>query len=112
QRANVLFKVMAGLNNQGKWADALSRADECVKLCQEAFGRQDLNTAAVLERQGGLLLQLRQPTKARACLEETLAIRRKLLPAQHPDLAGSMNSLGALLWSMGRYGEARPYLEE
>jgi CHAT domain-containing protein/tetratricopeptide (TPR) repeat protein len=35
-----------------------------------------------------------------------------LFPQGHPQLAGSLNSLGVLLWDMGAYGKALPYYEQ
>ncbi len=38
-----------------------------------------------------------------------LAIREKVLGAEHPDTATSLNNMGALLQAMGELAEARPY---
>ena len=43
---------------------------------------------------------------------EALALRRKALPQDHPDLALSLNSLGGLLKEQGDYAGARPYYEQ
>jgi hypothetical protein len=44
-------------------------------------------------------------------LERALAIREKVLGAEHPDTAQSLNSLGALLQSQEDLAGARPYFE-
>jgi tetratricopeptide (TPR) repeat protein len=41
-----------------------------------------------------------------------VAIRRKALPPEHPDLAQSLDNLGLLFQKRGEYARARPYLEE
>src|SRR5262249_14464689 len=45
-------------------------------------------------------------------LEEALAIQRKALPSQHPDLAINLNNLGVLLQDLGQRDQARRYYEE
>jgi tetratricopeptide (TPR) repeat protein len=49
--------------------------------------------------------------------EQALAMREKLYPPEkypqgHPDLAQSLNNLGALLRAQGEYAKALPYLEQ
>jgi tetratricopeptide (TPR) repeat protein len=48
---------------------------------------------------------------ARPYSERALAIREKVLGAEHPDTARSLNNLGELLRSQGDLAGARPYLE-
>ncbi|MBK8434112.1 MAG: tetratricopeptide repeat protein [Chloroflexi bacterium] len=47
--------------------------------------------------------------EARPYYARALAIREKVLGAEHPDTATSLNNMGALLRAMGELAEARPY---
>ena len=44
--------------------------------------------------------------------DEALSIRRRLLGADHPDTARSLNNLAGLYRAQGRYAEAAPMLME
>src|SRR5262245_23057093 len=60
---------------------------------------------------GYLLQAMGDLPTARPYFERALAIREKMLGAEHPDTALSLNNLGALLDSMGDLPAARPYYE-
>jgi CHAT domain-containing protein len=45
-------------------------------------------------------------------LVKSLTIRQRLLGANHPDTANSLNNLAGLYYSMGRYGEAEPLYKQ
>jgi tetratricopeptide (TPR) repeat protein/CHAT domain-containing protein len=74
--------------------------------------QRDVQQAGALNREAFALYQQGQYAKAVAKARETLALRRKALPKDHPDLAQSLHSLGALLRDMGKNDEARKHLEE
>ena len=44
--------------------------------------------------------------------EEALSIRRRVLGADHPDTADSLNNLAGLYHAQGRYDEAEPLYDE
>ncbi|CAF1236656.1 unnamed protein product [Adineta steineri] len=44
--------------------------------------------------------------------EKSLAIHRKTLPSNHPDLASSYNNIGVVLHNMGKYSKALSYFEK
>jgi non-specific serine/threonine protein kinase/serine/threonine-protein kinase len=50
--------------------------------------------------------------EAERLLVEALALRRRILPPEHPDIAATLNNLGAARWASSRYREAIPPLEE
>jgi len=54
----------------------------------------------------------RKVAEAEALHREALDLRRKYLPAGHPDLSQSLNNLGILLNETGRLPEAEPLLRE
>ncbi len=47
--------------------------------------------------------------EARPYYARALAICEKVLGAEHPDTAASLNNMGTLLQAMGELAEARPY---
>jgi len=49
---------------------------------------------------------------ARPYYERALAINEKVLGAEHPDTASSLNNLGFLLQAQGEVEAARPYYEQ
>jgi len=63
------------------------------------------NLATVLEQQGNL-------TEAEAVYREALALRKKLLSGDHPDLAASLVDLGKLLLDAGKSAEAEKPLRD
>lgn len=76
------------------------------------WGNQDVERATLLARAGSFFVSQGELSSARAFDEEALALRRKLLPADHPDLATSMNNLGYVLRAQGDLEVARELYEE
>jgi tetratricopeptide (TPR) repeat protein len=82
---------------------ALRQADET---------HQATATAALLCNQVGLYLQARaQLGDAKPYFERALAIRERVLGADHADIAQSLNNLGYLLRSQGDLAGPKPYYE-
>jgi tetratricopeptide (TPR) repeat protein len=50
--------------------------------------------------------------EAEADQRAALALRRKVLGEEHPDVTASLNHLGVVLWESGRLDEAKTVLEE
>ena len=55
---------------------------------------------------------LREYAAAKASHEEALAIRRKALPKDHPDIANSLNNLGIVQSALRDYAAAKASHEE
>ena len=55
-------------------------------------------------------LDLREYAAAKASHEEALAIRRKALPKDHPDIADSLNNLGSVQDELREYAAAKASL--
>jgi serine/threonine protein kinase/tetratricopeptide (TPR) repeat protein len=68
--------------------------------------------AQVMNTLGGVYCTLGLPEKAGPLLEEALALRRKLLPPDHPELASSLHNLGWLHHLRGDYPEAERLYRE
>ena len=64
------------------------------------------------EQPGDVQSELREYAAARKSYEEALAIRRKALPQDHPDIADSLNNLGIVQCDLREYAAARKSHEE
>lgn len=62
--------------------------------------------ARFLETIGRVYLHLGLAVRAEPLLQESLDLRRRVLPAFHPDIADSLSHLGKLRLEQGRYAEA------
>jgi eukaryotic-like serine/threonine-protein kinase len=68
-------------------------------------------TAAWLTTEGSVLVRMRKHAEARATLERAVALREKILPPDHPDLAASVSALGNALLVAADYAAARVVTE-
>lgn len=69
-----------------------------------------LEEARRLEQQVGELFEKEQFAEAIKLARRALAIREQLLPADHPEVAETLNDLGVLYQQTGNLAEARPLL--
>jgi serine/threonine protein kinase/tetratricopeptide (TPR) repeat protein len=68
--------------------------------------------AKLMDTLGGVYCTLGLPEKGAPLLEEALAIRRRLLPPEHPELASSLHNLGWLHQLRGDYPRAERLYRE
>lgn len=80
--------------------------------CLKAFGKRHEETAAVLDELIALNLITRDFAAAQEFAEQSLKIRRKTLPANHPQLADAINHLASVLYERGKRKELEPLLKE
>jgi tetratricopeptide (TPR) repeat protein len=57
---------------------------------------------------GGLYMELGRYDEAEPVLLDVLALRQRVLPPEHPDIATSLNDLGELYYRQGEAGKAEP----
>lgn len=74
--------------------------------------RTVLKDARRLAEKGVTLYQKNQYADAEPLFREALAIARRALPAEHPDVATCLNNLAGVLYLMGRTSEAEPLFRE
>ncbi|HEY2293261.1 MAG TPA: toll/interleukin-1 receptor domain-containing protein [Thermoanaerobaculia bacterium] len=80
-------------------------------ITEIARRRETTNAARLCNALGHYLWIIGDYLGARPYLERALAIREKILGAEHPDTTQSLNNLGVLLRSEGDLAAARPYYE-
>ncbi len=76
-----------------------------------ALQRADAQAATLANRLGYGLNMLADYAAARPLYERALDIRQRVLGADHPDTAQSLNNLAALHYATGDYAAARPLVE-
>jgi tetratricopeptide (TPR) repeat protein len=80
--------------------------------CLKAFGKRHEETAAVLDELITITLISRDLAKAQEFAEQSLNIRRKTLPANHPQLADAIVRLASVMYERGRRKDLEPLLKE
>jgi tetratricopeptide (TPR) repeat protein/CHAT domain-containing protein len=90
---------------------------QALALCQRLYSKEEYPhghflQANILTALGLLMRQQSKFAEAQASLEQAVAIQKKMLRPDHPDLATSLHHLGDLLRVLDKRAEARPYLEE
>ena len=79
---------------EGDRTQAIARFRDAIQILRAKMnGAPHTLTAEALFGLGKELAGMGQPAEARACFEESLAMRRKLLPPEHPDLAASAKAV-------------------
>lgn len=99
------------LNNAGVPRPLLVWQAHLRSVTEGAWHREDTTAAGLANALGFHLWMIGDYSGARQYFERALAIREKVLGAEHPDTAPSLNNLGALLDSQGDLVGARPYFE-
>ena len=112
QRVKELNDRIGHLQRKGAFGEALTAACIVVPLAQTELGSSHPLTARSLGSVGALLRATGDYSGARAYLEQSLELRRRILGNKHPNTATSLNHLGGLLLDRGDYSGARDYLEQ
>ena len=73
---------------------------------------EELRQAGKLDNLGMVQSKLREYAAAKQSLEQALAIRRKSLPPDHPDIAGTLNNLGLVQSALRQYAAAKQSHEQ
>jgi tetratricopeptide (TPR) repeat protein len=111
QEAQTAFDEGLRLQNEGKYAEAIAKAELALALRQAVFGGMHPEVAACLNLLG--ILHVRQGNHAQAepLLQRGLEIREATLGKSHLDVATSLNSLAVLYRRQGLYERAEPLLQ-
>ncbi len=99
------------LNNAGIPGPLLAWQPHLRAITEIARRRETTNAGELCNTLGHHLWMIGDYSSARPYFERALAINEKVLGAEHPDTAGSLNNLGSLFRSQGDLAAARPYFE-
>ncbi len=108
QMLDVLGRVQTALGDYARAEDLLARA---LALRAEAVPAS-LDVAETLSHLGFLRFHQGQLDDAERVLSEALVIRERELPANHPDLASTLDDLGVIVGTRGDYARAARFYEQ
>jgi tetratricopeptide (TPR) repeat protein len=102
-----------GLRNQASWPRCGLLAPHVLASCETAFAEAATERASgdLLNNAGNYFHGRTAYAAARPLLQRALSIREKVLGAEHPDTAASLNDLVLLLKAQGEYVGAKPLCE-
>jgi CHAT domain-containing protein/tetratricopeptide (TPR) repeat protein len=100
------------IETRGKPRDALSLAEEALKIRSRLLGENDARTALSLTLSGRLQDDLGNYAAAEPLYRRAVAISRKVLGENHPDFAQSLSNLGTVYSAQGAYARAEPLYRE
>ena len=100
-KAKTLFK-------QKRFPDALSVAEEALKVAEDTFGPDHPKVAISLNYIAELYVIKGTYAEIEPLYKRALEINEKALGSDNPDVAISLNNLAELYYNQGRYKEAEP----
>jgi tetratricopeptide (TPR) repeat protein len=106
-----LVNLSSILRREENFAEAAQVLSQALALSKPGDG-DDFGRAEVLNGLGLVHSALQQYEKAEPLIGEALAIRKKILPENHPLVAESLGNLGSLYAGMARYSEAETLLRD
>jgi tetratricopeptide (TPR) repeat protein len=96
------------LSKQRRYSDALSVAEEALKVAEDTFGPDNPKVAISLNNIAELYVIKGTYAEIEPLYKRALEINEKALGSDHPDVAISLNNLAELYYNQGRYTEAEP----
>jgi len=109
--AQEAYEEATKLKNEGKYAEATSKAEHALGVRESILGGTHLKVAECLSLTGELYCRRGDCLRAEPFLQRALAIREAALGKSHPDVAATLNNLANLYSYQGLYGRAEPLLE-
>ncbi|MFH1092201.1 MAG: CHAT domain-containing tetratricopeptide repeat protein [Pseudomonadota bacterium] len=107
-RANSLNDQMSQLYRQGRYAEAITLAQEVLTIREKALGPEHPDVAESLNNLATLYQATGAYAQAEPLYQRALAIFEKALGPNHPDVAWSLNNLAAFYHATGAYTQAEP----
>jgi tetratricopeptide (TPR) repeat protein len=96
----------------GNYAEQLNVAKKSVDLAKTNFGEESMQMQVALHSLQGALANAEEYSESGKILDRVLALKRKLYPANHPQIALTLNELGSNFTSMQQYQKAIEYHQE
>jgi eukaryotic-like serine/threonine-protein kinase len=106
-----LFSAGNPVNAQGELLTAVDLLEIGIERADD-LSDQPLVQAEMLYTIGSSFRGMVMPEKAVTVLERALDLQRNHLPADHPDIAFTLNALGSVHWSVDEDEKAEPYHRE
>ncbi len=103
QAAEAAFQLGELANNRIDYAKAYEHYSDAARLQPE--------NPAYLNMAGRLAYETARYVEAQPLWEKALAIRKKSLGHEHPNVATSLNNLAALYRAQGQYAQAEPLFQ-
>ena len=110
-RAEVATALVFVVGDQESRFEDASRWSDSAEAVLARLGGHQLLHAWLLNNLGCAYGTHHDVDKAVRALTDGLAIKKKLLGGDHPDVGGSEGNIGYVLKEVGRYGEALPHIE-
>jgi CHAT domain-containing protein len=104
-----LAKEVVQLSQDGRYAQALGRAQDLARAVRGRLGEQNAHYAAAISWVASSQQSLGQLAEAEPLLKQALEIYEKVHRPGHPDIATAINNLGFQHQAMGRYEEAEQH---
>jgi len=108
--AQTRILLAEALARDGRLDAAWDMQGQAIAALERAGATTDL--AAALSARADLALTLGRPDDSLPAAERALALRRSVLPPDHPDVAGALTVLADVHLAAGRPDRALPLLEE
>ncbi|HEY0737466.1 MAG TPA: tetratricopeptide repeat protein [Herpetosiphonaceae bacterium] len=106
---SAILRVTEALNEQRNPHPLLAVQPHLRFLTEAALSQADARAASLCTALGVHLFQLGVYVEAERYHAQALSIRRRVLGAEHPDTALSLNNMGNVLWKQGQYDRAERY---
>ena len=111
EEARALNQQVIDLYAQGRYEEAIPRAERVLTITEKVLGPEHPNTATALSHLAMLYHDTGAYGKAEPLYQRALAIREKVRGPEHPDTATALNNLAALYEATGAYAKAEPLLQ-
>jgi CHAT domain-containing protein len=110
--ARTLSQLSNLQNSHGDFKGALESSIAALEVYRTAVGPDDIRLADALNNVGSSYYKLTRLPEAETHWREALAIRRRVLPANDPDILKSLFNLAIVDYAQGRLDSARYAMEE
>jgi CHAT domain-containing protein len=110
--ANRLNDEVVAFYRQGRFREAVEKAQQVVEIRKQALGEKHPAYATSLNNLALLYSSQSDYAQAEPLYRQALAIRKQALGANHPFYASSLNNLASLYKSQSNYAQAEPLFRQ
>jgi CHAT domain-containing protein/Tfp pilus assembly protein PilF len=108
QEAQTAFEEAKRLDEAGRYAEAVARAEQALSLREAVLGGRHPEVADCLDLLGSVYRSQGEFERAEQLIRRGLTIREAALDPNHPDVAQSLKNLANVYQSQGLYDRAEP----